>query len=199
MEQKPFFGNTQPSLRFNVPANARTSISGTVLSQPLVQSSSQQQFSNVVVNQAPRPSLSGSLSSPPPQPVLKAPTPGMPSSVGSSSYPTALTPSQSIVTPVSVKSEYNQVLGTEQMQMLLSDIKVEPKAEATGCNTMEEDSKSDINSVRSVQLTDQSVDDVDDCSVNSTNSLLGSALEVKPECGTGAQLNQVKPVAKKGM
>jgi hypothetical protein len=182
-----------------MPPNVRVSNSNTVLTQQLLHSSPQQQVNATVINQLPRQSLSGSLSSPPPQGVLLASTPGMPLSVGS--YPSATTPNQSLSAPVSVKTE---MTGTDPMQILLTEIKVEPKPEST-CNSItDEDMKVDIHSSQSVDQTgieDTSTNmstDLDDCSANSNSSLLGSALEIKQDPGVSGQLNPVKPVAKKG-
>ena len=185
-----------------MPPNVRASNSNALLSQQLVHSSPQQQMSATVINQLPRQTLSGSLSSPPPQAVLLASTPGMPLSVGS--YPSATTPNQSLSAPVSVKTELNQMTATDSMQMLLTEIKVEPKPESTSNSIADEDIKVDIHSSQSVDQTgieDTSTNmstDLDDCSANSNSSLLGSALEIKQDPGVSGQLNPVKPVAKKG-
>jgi hypothetical protein len=185
-------------VRFSIPAAGRTTISSSVLSQQLTQSASQQQLNSITIGQPPRQLLSGQLSSPPPQPVLKAPTPGMPSSVGSASYPTAATPNQSFGAPMSVKTELSQILGSDSMPEL--------KTEFTGCNA-EEDIKPDITAMSITQQSDQgSVDDassnmatdLEDCSTASSSSLLGPPLEVKQDPSSGQPSNPVKPVAKKG-
>lgn len=127
--------------------------------------------------------------------MMKAPTPGMPSSVGSASYPTAATPNQSIGAPASVKTELSQILSGDSL--------LEPKIEPTSCNTAEEDIKLDIaiaphsNQPSVDDASATSATDMDD-STASSSSLLGPPLEVKQEPSSVTQVNPVKPVAKKG-
>lgn len=219
MDQKSVFaaGTAQPVPRFAL--HTATATSSPLLTQQLIQASTQPQqqgiLSSTVVGQLPSGQSVGGpspLASPLMPSMIKAPTPGMPSSVGSaSSYTLSATPNQSVVTnfsTVGIKTEVNSAMSGDMLQTFLTDTKVEVKTELTNSLSVEDDSKLDVASIGATQQIDQSSveqeggpssmsTDVDECSMSGNNSLLGPSLDVKPDVCSSSQPNPPKPSAKK--